>query len=552
MKITVIIPAKNDLGNLCEAIPTALPLGPVWVVDSGEHADIRREVEAMGAQYIGFDWDGRYPKKRNWALRHLPIETEWVLFLDADERIPPEFVEEVKRVLPGSTHDGFWVRFHNHFNGRRVRFGDPFRKRVLFRFKAGAYEEVEELHWSTLDMEVHEKPVWEGTTGSLHSRLLHRDRRGLRAYLRKHIEYARWEAQRARFLQEEGMAELKGLPLRERLKYQNLHRWWLSPGYFSYSYLFRLGFLDGKTGLDFACFKARYFSKIRQFLRHGIPEEPLDSTPESCRFSVAILTYNEEENLADCLDSVAWCDDVVVVDSYSVDRTEALATERGARVLKRKFDDFGHQRNFTLDQVNFLHPWVFFLDADERFNPALKRACDRRVAEDLYSGYFVPNRIFFMGRWIRHCSRFPYPQVRLVKKGEIRFEASGHGQRECAAQREVGLIPVAYDHYNFSKGMEAWLIKHARYAAEEVRNERTATEFPFRELWSRDRMRRRRAVKSWTRHLPCRPLMKFLYLYIGCGGFLDGKPGFVYCRMQAVYEEMNTLIRMGGRHTESP
>jgi len=258
-------------------------------------------------------------------------------------------------------------------------------------------------------------------------------------------------------------------------------------------------------------------------------------------FSILILTRNEEVNLPACLESVAWCDDVIVLDSYSLDLTCNIARTWGARVFQREFDNFGNQRNHALDEIEFKYEWVFHLDADERFNAELRSECQRVIEEDIHSGYFIPNRILFLGKWIRHCTRYPYPQVRLIKRGEIRFLASGHGQRECDARRGVGHIHVPYDHYNFSKGLEDWLAKHNRYSTEEARLLVHEPARPLKECIARDAMVRRRALKSRFIRLPFRPQLKFLFLYVVCRGFLDGIPGWSYCRLMAMYEHMTVL-----------
>src|SRR5664280_612491 len=152
-------------------------------------------------------------------------------------------------------------------------------------------------------------------------------------------------------------------------------------------------------------------------------------------FSILILTYNERDNLSACLDSVAWCNDIVVLDSFSTDDTCDVARKRGVRVLQRKFDDFGQQRNHAMNEIRFANPWVFHLDADERFNDLLRQECDRVIEQDQASAFFIPNRIIFLGKWIKRCTRYPYPQVRLVKVGEVCFQRAGHGQREATAQR---------------------------------------------------------------------------------------------------------------------
>lgn len=255
-------------------------------------------------------------------------------------------------------------------------------------------------------------------------------------------------------------------------------------------------------------------------------------------FSILILTKDEEVNIRACLDSVAWCDDVVVLDSGSRDRTRDLASARGARVFARAFDDFGAQRNHALDHIVFEHAWVFHLDADERFNEALRAECEEVIAADRHSAYFVANRLIFMGRWIKHSSQYPYPQVRFVKIGEARFAKSGHGQREETAARGAGYLTTPYDHLNFSKGISDWVDRHNRYSSEEAGaavdpDGGGAGDSAF---FGSDPLARKRARKQFHARLPARWLCKFLYLYVWKRGFLDGYPGFAYCVLNGFYD----------------
>jgi glycosyltransferase involved in cell wall biosynthesis len=255
-------------------------------------------------------------------------------------------------------------------------------------------------------------------------------------------------------------------------------------------------------------------------------------------FSILILTKNEEANMAACLDSVAWCDDIVLLDSHSSDRTREIAVARGARVFERAFDDFGAHRNYALDHIEFRHPWVFHLDADERFNDALRRECDEVITKDEHSAYFVANRIIFLGRWIKHSSQYPYHQVRLVKRDEARFAKSGHGQREDTPRRGAGYLQTPYDHLNFSKGIADWVDRHNRYSSEEAAEASALREgaIPLKEIVAGDSLVRKRALKRLHARLPARWLWKFFYLYFGKGGFLDGYPGFAYCTLNGFYD----------------
>lgn len=268
-------------------------------------------------------------------------------------------------------------------------------------------------------------------------------------------------------------------------------------------------------------------------------------------FSVLILTKDEEANLPACLETVGWCDDVVVLDSFSADRTCEIARAQGARVFQRVFDDFGAQRNHALDKVAFRHPWVFHLDADERFNEELRIECERFISQNAHSACFIPNRIIFLGKWIKHCTQYPYPQVRLVKVGEVRFAKAGHGQREDQAKRGIGHIRVPYDHHNFSKGVRDWVEKHNRYSDEEARNaaELCAGPVPFGDLF-RGAMARKRALKRLHARLPLRWLAKFCFLYFWKRGFLDGYPGFAYCVLQAFYDFLISIKIKEARHQD--
>ena len=230
--------------------------------------------------------------------------------------------------------------------------------------------------------------------------------------------------------------------------------------------------------------------------------------------SFLILTLNEEANIAACIDSVAFADDIVVVDSFSSDQNCEIAREKGARVYQRKFDNFSSQRNYALDKIEYKHLWVFHLDADERFTPDLYRECQRMVALDEKSAYFVPNRIIFLGKWIKHCTQYAFCQERLLKRGEVRFSEMGHGQKEQAPERGLGYVHIPYDHFNFSKGIEDWIAKYNRYSFLEAHGLSEIKRRPLADCWYSDSAIRKRALKSWFVRMPCRPWLKFFYLFL--------------------------------------
>jgi len=270
LPVTVVIPVRNEELNLPACFES---LGgsfeKVLVVDSHSTDRTCETAGQAGAEVLQFDWDGTYPKKRNWTLEQFDFQTEWVLFLDADERITPAFLDELRRILPDTPHAGFRVSYNNWFMDRRLRHGDVFTKLPLFRVGAGAYEAFPENGWSRLDMEVHEHPVLQGTVGNIHARLEHHDFRSMEHYLKKHEEYAGWEANRFRWLKSTGQAEWERLTARQRLKYRMLNKPGLGLIYFAAAYFLKLGFLDGRAGFELARAKCRYFNRIRSLIRSG-------------------------------------------------------------------------------------------------------------------------------------------------------------------------------------------------------------------------------------------------------------------------------------------
>ena len=268
LPVTVVIPVLDEELNLpacLDALGDAFE--KILVVDSGSTDRTCEIAEQAGVQVLQFEWDGNYPKKRNWTLENFDFQTEWVLFLDADERVTPELIEELRSTLLNTPHVGFRISFINWFMGRPLHFGDVFTKLPRFRVGAGAYEKFPEEGWSRLDMEVHEHPVLNGTVGTIRARIEHNDFRSLDHYQKKHEEYAAWEANRFRWLCSAGQTEWAKLTTRQRIKYRMLKKPGLGLMYFFAAYILKLGFLDGRAGFELARAKCRYFNRIRRKIR---------------------------------------------------------------------------------------------------------------------------------------------------------------------------------------------------------------------------------------------------------------------------------------------
>ena len=256
--------------------------------------------------------------------------------------------------------------------------------------------------------------------------------------------------------------------------------------------------------------------------------------------SIMVLTLNESANIEACLQSVAGFDDVTVLDSVSTDGTQDLARKLGAKVVERRFDNWAAHQNWAMEHVPFRHPWVFYLDADERMTPELQAeiaaiAADRTRPE---VAYYCGRRNWFMGTWIRHAMP-PGMIMRFFRPERVRFE------------RLVNPVPVIdgphgylrnlFEHYNFSKGLSEWIAKHNTYSQfEATEGMKLLAGAPpsLGRLLGRDAFDRRKALKELSFRMPLRPLAKFVWMYLLKRGFLDGRAGWTYCRLQAAYEFM--------------
>jgi len=259
--------------------------------------------------------------------------------------------------------------------------------------------------------------------------------------------------------------------------------------------------------------------------------------------SVIILTHNEETNIGRCLDSVSWSDDILVVDSFSEDRTVEISKRCGARVIQRAFDDFSSQRNFASEQGNLKYEWMLHLDADEIVTPELRAELQGAALGDK-DAYRVSSKLIFCGKFLRHAGLFPWYQVRFGRKQTLRFKQVGHGQRETLEPSRIGTLKSSLLHLNFSKGLSDWIERHNRYSTAEAQQNvygYTDDDVPILDLLSAETDRRRRAAKRIFRRLPGRPTIRFIYMYLFRAGILDGKIGFTYCRLLAWYEWLIVL-----------
>jgi glycosyltransferase involved in cell wall biosynthesis len=253
------------------------------------------------------------------------------------------------------------------------------------------------------------------------------------------------------------------------------------------------------------------------------------------RLSVTVVAWNEEERLRACLDSVAWADEIVVVDAESTDKTAGVAREFTDRVWVRPWPGFAVQKNFALEQAT--GEWILSLDADERVTPELAARIRRILAApDTASGYSIPRKNLFWGAWVRHGGLYPDYQLRLFRRGAGRFvEDAVHESVTVDGRVEALAEPLLHQSY---RDLEDFVRRSNRYST----------------LAAQDWVRRGRPVSVAA--LVMKPLARFVSMYIVKRGFLDGWRGlvlavlyaeYVFLRMAKAWEARRAPGAHGGR-----
>jgi glycosyltransferase involved in cell wall biosynthesis len=229
-----------------------------------------------------------------------------------------------------------------------------------------------------------------------------------------------------------------------------------------------------------------------------------------------------------------------VLDSFSHDATIRIAMERGARVVQRSFDNWSGHQNWAVQSIEFRHPWVLYMDADERCPPELRdEMLARALPEVPESAFRIRRKDFYMGKWLRHAQLYPSWFIRLFRPHKIHYERLVNPV--AMVDGPVGSLDPHLLHYPFSHGVTHWIARHNNYSdleARELFKVRSGAVVASANLLSSDPNERRRALKDLFFRLPARPLIKFMYYYIWRRGFLDGRPGLTYSTLQAIYEYM--------------
>jgi glycosyltransferase involved in cell wall biosynthesis len=230
--------------------------------------------------------------------------------------------------------------------------------------------------------------------------------------------------------------------------------------------------------------------------------------------SVVIITHNEEDNIRECLESVKWADEIIVVDSNSSDKTEEICRSYGITFIQEAWKGFALQKNSAIEKAT--RDWILSLDADERITPELKKEITAVMeSADPKDGYFIARKNFFLGRWIKRCGWYPDYNLRLFQKGKGLF-----GIREVHEAIKIngaaGHLKSPMEHHTY-KSLEDFMKRldlYSTLAAQQMLKEKKI---------------------YGILHIIFRPLYTFISMYFLRLGFLEGYYGFILSVLYAFY-----------------
>ncbi len=259
--------------------------------------------------------------------------------------------------------------------------------------------------------------------------------------------------------------------------------------------------------------------------------------------TVIILTFNEEKHIERCIKSVLnIASEVIIIDSYSVDRTVDIATKLGARVIQNPFSNHAKQLNFGLDTANITTEWVMKMDADEYLSEELCSEVNNMAIDPNVNGLYVKRRVYFLDKWIKHGGYYPTWLLRIWRNGQGRSEQKLMDEHIILAKPVTQRLKHDIIDENFNN-LTWWTEKHNHYASKEA-VELLNEEY---DLLNRQSLvlprlfgtqeQRKRFLKQKYANLPLfiRPFFYFIYRYFFKLGFLDGKAGFIWHFLQGFW-----------------
>ena len=253
------------------------------------------------------------------------------------------------------------------------------------------------------------------------------------------------------------------------------------------------------------------------------------------RISVCIICFNEEKNIARCLNSISWADEIIVVDSLSRDSTVDVVRNYTEKIFERPWPGYAEQRNFALTQSS--GDWVFFVDADEEVSCDLKDEIFDKIKEGNAEAFKIPRKSFYQGKWINHCGYYPDYVLRLFRRGKAKWIGKRIHER-LDIDGKIGLLKNDLLHFPYGGSISGQILTVDEFSSLQAED-----------LWDK-------GVRHSIFRLIFRPLYKFVEIYFLRRGFLDGTAGFII----AVTSAFNVFVRyvklreketkLGGKSTD--
>jgi glycosyltransferase involved in cell wall biosynthesis len=236
------------------------------------------------------------------------------------------------------------------------------------------------------------------------------------------------------------------------------------------------------------------------------------------KLTALVLTYNEEDNIKECLESINWIDKIIVVDSFSEDKTKEICLQfDNLEFHEKEFMDFASQRNFALEKVDT--EWVFVIDADERATKSLEEEIEKTLAKADAEGYKIPRKNYFLGKWIKYCGWYPDYTLRLFKS-KYRYQGLVHESPQIKGR--ITKLKNPFIHYTY-KDLESYVDKMNQYT-------------------TLDAEKKYKAGKSVdVPYILIRPFLEFIKKYIVKKGFLLGSQGLILSLLSAYYQFLKNI-----------
>lgn len=260
--LTVIVLTKNEEAGLAKTLGQLEQFEQVVVVDSNSTDRTVTIAHEFGSEVLNFTWNGQYPKKKQWAIENCNPRHGWILLLDADEYPSPALVAELRELTPNlgaSSYGAYDIHLSYRFAGKFLRFGHRVTKRSLLNPKSAAFPVVDDLNAPGIrEVEGHYQPVVNGRVGILRARLFHDDQDPVHSWFDRHNRYSDWEAHLR--MNDDARREIASKRTAKGAFFDQVP---LKPlVFFVYSYLARLGFLDGRAGFDYTVALSMYYWQI--------------------------------------------------------------------------------------------------------------------------------------------------------------------------------------------------------------------------------------------------------------------------------------------------